>query len=407
MKRNALNRIMQIFYHPFKLEGAKLPHILGLSASPMISSNPQTVQTLEQNLDAICKCPTRHVAELMSYSHRPDLLRIPFEPSSVPVSVAIQQLQQLVDDYDISEDPFVRSLAGDERPAKRAELCKALQTKSTRCYEQLKALLRRATLLHEDLGGWIANEFLALCTAEFATDNSLSGEFVITLDVEERKHLNSLLSGVRSSAHILASVDHSCCEPSAKFAALVDLLVREHTSNVTAVIFVEQRITTWALCRMITLQESLKHKYVAAPFVGFSSNTQRKVDLVDLTDLKAQKTALYNVRSGSCNLCVATSVLEEGVDITAMNLVVRFDAPQTFRSFIQSRGRARQPNSKFAMLANDADVAYGEWKRLEAEMKALYEDEMRQLAARIELEDGEEASNQTFRVASTGSALRD
>jgi ERCC4-related helicase len=38
---------------------------------------------------------------------------------------------------------------------------------------------------------------------------------------------------------------------------------------------------------------------------------------------------------------VATSLLEEGIDVTAVNLVIRFDYVQTPTAHIQSKGRAR------------------------------------------------------------------
>lgn len=43
---------------------------------------------------------------------------------------------------------------------------------------------------------------------------------------------------------------------------------------------------------------------------------------------------------------------EEGLDIQTCCLVIRFDLPETVASFIQSRGRARMPQSEYAFLVN-------------------------------------------------------
>jgi len=52
------------------------------------------------------------------------------------------------------------------------------------------------------------------------------------------------------------------------------------------------------------------------------------------------------------NIIVATSILEEGLDVQTCNLVIRFDPSPTVCSFIQSRGRARMQNSDYILMVN-------------------------------------------------------
>jgi len=47
---------------------------------------------------------------------------------------------------------------------------------------------------------------------------------------------------------------------------------------------------------------------------------------------------------------VASDVLEEGIDIPKCNLVVKFDLPKNYRSYIQSKGRARHRSSKYYIM---------------------------------------------------------
>ena len=51
-----------------------------------------------------------------------------------------------------------------------------------------------------------------------------------------------------------------------------------------------------------------------------------------------QKAVFEKFCNNICNLLVATSVLEEGVDVRACNLVIRFDPVKTFCDFVQSKG---------------------------------------------------------------------
>lgn len=51
---------------------------------------------------------------------------------------------------------------------------------------------------------------------------------------------------------------------------------------------------------------------------------------------------------------VATSVLEEGIELPRCNLVVRFDPVEDYRSHAHSKGRARQQKSYYIILMESA-----------------------------------------------------
>ena len=68
---------------------------------------------------------------------------------------------------------------------------------------------------------------------------------------------------------------------------------------------------------------------------------------------------------------VSTDVLEEGMDITTCNLVIRFDEITTFRSYVQSKGRARAKPSKYIVLVENGKEGLWEnnlanYKKMEA-----------------------------------------
>lgn len=75
-----------------------------------------------------------------------------------------------------------------------------------------------------------------------------------------------------------------------------------------------------------------------------------------------QREVLQQFDSGATRLVIATTVLEEGIDVATCNLVVRFSAPLTYRQFIQSRGRAcRSPNGDFRIICQtreEMDLQY-------------------------------------------------
>jgi endoribonuclease Dicer len=89
-----------------------------------------------------------------------------------------------------------------------------------------------------------------------------------------------------------------------------------------------------------------KTKYVAGNNSGLQNQTRKK-----------QNEIVEDFRRGLVNIIVATSILEEGLDVQSCNLVIRFDPASNICSFIQSRGRARMQNSDYLMMV-ERSVTY-------------------------------------------------
>lgn len=63
-----------------------------------------------------------------------------------------------------------------------------------------------------------------------------------------------------------------------------------------------------------------------------------------------KKQTIKEFRTGSVNILVATAVVEEGLDIPTCNLVIRFNKPNNFSSYMQSKGRARSKKNAAYVL---------------------------------------------------------
>ena len=83
----------------------------------------------------------------------------------------------------------------------------------------------------------------------------------------------------------------------------------------------------------------------------------RRVDGPSMSD-EDQKWVVHQFRKGECNLLIATSVAEEGLDIKQCNLVIRLHISSA-RSKAQAQGRTRAEDSKIITIAsNDPKKLY-------------------------------------------------
>lgn len=106
------------------------------------------------------------------------------------------------------------------------------------------------------------------------------------------------------------------------------------------------------LLKALAKWESADFGFLKVDFVVGHSGTLTESDEAKLANKKQEQT-LQKFRNGNLNVLVVTSVLEEGIDVKHCNLVIRYDPPVDFRSYIQSRGRARKENSAYFILAEE------------------------------------------------------
>lgn len=126
----------------------------------------------------------------------------------------------------------------------------------------------------------------------------------------------------------------------------------EEKTDIKGLIFVQRRYTARILCHVI-------RRYFNAPQnvhlkINVDFMTGRNAFMPDSIETvitnKNNNQVLDKFKRGTINLIIATSVLEEGIDLQECNLVVSFDMPQTFRAYVQSKGRARMKNSTYAIM---------------------------------------------------------
>jgi ERCC4-related helicase len=187
---------------------------------------------------------------------------------------------------------------------------------------------------------------------------------------------------------------------------LVGTLVAEANGNpnFTGLIFVEQRVWVAALAEILSVHPRTKDLLRIGTFVGTSQSTKRTANISTFAEPKNQQNTLENFRAGTLNLILATSVLEEGIDVSSCHLVVCFERPKNLKSFVQRRGRARKQQSKYFIFTSDIEPGRSSesWQLLEDEMRKAYEDDMRKVSLAEKREQSDEDGERYFRVHNTG-----
>lgn len=360
-------------------------------------------------MNSIARSPKIHRSELLRFVHKPELLQVPYgslskNTTSLPLFLA---LRDAYIKYDIWTDPYVVGLLQKQRQGYDCtkQLNKVIVKRNTYCSEQLKKLVDKAEAMIEELGSSPTDWYLRQCIFKF--DNMIRNldqhQELVNWSVHEKSHLQKILRSLpitEADSRRTLSLD----SVSAKFNALVNVLHSEAGPEFTGLVFVEQRAWVTTLCEMLAIHPRSKDLSIGT-FVGTSNSTKRKANIGDLAEPRNQKETLDDFRKGKKNLILATSVLEEGIDISSCHLVICFERPKNLKSFIQRRGRARKQKSKYIIFIprNDPNVRSPQlWESLEEEMKKAYLDDLRAVKAAEEKELQDEHEILYYRVSSTG-----
>ena len=278
-------------------------------------------------------------------------------------------------------------------------------TGRTYCLDLLNSLCTKGMHVFSELGSWAADFYILSVASKLRASVATDIETLVGWSNRETEFLIDVLNDVQAHSTATGTQCNLDSGLSSKLGSFIDLLIAENTDGFTGLVFVEQRAVVAVLAELLSTHPRTKHIIRCGTFVGNSlSSKSKKKKLGELLDPREQRTNLDDLRSGKKNLIIATSVVEEGVDIPACHIVICFSQPQNLKVFIQRRGRARRMESKFVIMVeeNDAVTKSRDWESLEAEMKRAYMDEMRDLKGRREQDTQDEEYPVRFEIESTG-----
>lgn len=328
-------RIMEMFYYRTPVN--KRPRVLGLTASPLVNVRPSITQ--EKLEEMICQLEKTLDAKLAGY----------FQTST-------KSAEEKVVHYKNKSDP------NDVLPP---------HEKIGLHYSRIKELNQLASL-YSDFGPKVTGEYCECLVREisryrYEKETARQYERIqehLTFLVQFCKHqcLNSPSGGVSDKLQVLEQL-------------LIKLLSQkkdQENDDTVGVVFVERRITALALheylrnkykknlapgeqtiikCDMIVRHSTQVFKYLHPSHkIGIESY---KPGDEWLHQMKKVRDVLEGLRSKQTNVLIATSVVEEGVDVDACSFVIVLDHIKTSKGYVQMKGRARRENAKFYVFENN------------------------------------------------------
>lgn len=293
-------------------------------------------------------------------------------------------------------------LKNDPSTKDSSELNKVLLKKKTYCQDLIKGFYNKAVNVNLELGSWATSYYINACIQKFMSSADDKYIDFNELNAAEQAYLRKLFANVEIPSTASQDLQNSI-HISSKVRTLIEYLIEVDVVGFTGLIFVQTRASVAVLALILSLHPSTRDLFSVSTFVGASSKVSGKFSIGELLDVKNQKDTLDDFRSGRKNLVIATSALEEGIDVSACNHVVCFEKPPNLKSFIQRRGRARKSESEFAIMFEEISdpAAMRIWQDLEEEMRKTYMNDARQLKQIEMLEEGEEG-NREYLVPSTG-----
>ncbi|KAJ5556705.1 ATP-dependent helicase dcl2 [Penicillium frequentans] len=323
MKSHPGNRIMRDFYHQAKRENTYIPSILGLTASVDVAK----IRELENNLDAVCRAPLAQHQELAEYGPERDFTNIVYSKNSgdtVKLPLCLQKLETII-----------------------MELRENGKAEGYSIPDDISKLPMKARAICCDLGAWALQYFL---TKNFQLVARHVAKQEAIPSVQSPGHiytaLVTALGQILESPVVQLDDPGSICNKVEQLLAFLKLRDQEGFS-------------------------AARNSFRCAPCVSSSANSESWAK----DEFQEGEEVVLQFRSGLKNLIIATSVLEEGIDLPACHLAISYEVPDNITSFIQRRGRARTKICEFAVMteldSESESMNSKRWKDLERQMESI------------------------------------
>ena len=357
-KKNSPYAMIMEQYVKIKMESGNsrgLPQVMGLTASPGAGENPQgeVEKTLEHllNLCALLdaqggiRVVKENKVELVHFSNQPDFDLLKTKQRS-PSDQFLQLLHLTMKKLEswVTQNFGISCPHGQQHQAYENWVVSQRQESELRYGAQerdLRVALNHLQCYYNSLKMYLElnqNDAIAILIEK------------ITMTAEEKATQSELVfqqifSNFIDQANLTPSVENPM------LVRLRQLLEKQFNELPTTqgIVFATTKDTAQRMCQWLKGIPQLQDMIKPAVVTG-----QSKEEIGGMT-LQKQRSTIEKFRDDHLNLLVATTVLEEGLDVAACNLVVRYNHVTNEIARVQAQGRARAKGSRcYAIMVMDS-----------------------------------------------------
>ena len=341
------------FYLLEKLRGdpSKVPQVIGLTASPGAGKgkSPTLVKAINHQFDLCAhldassgiKMVTENMEELLANTNKPDhiLTVLEHRSCSEPFYGLILNEMERLESLIKGVPPFNRHSfqygKWIELEKEAAEMRKSSEERNRISILEHLSLYYLALITYEDFNSEDAIEVLK-GKEEYPEEQATPTE----------QDLNV------SHATLLSQLSHLPVVSNPLLIGVEDILVNQFskTPESKGIFFVREIRHTQYVQRWVESRPNLRSLVRIASIMGYTRAGMTK---------EHQLEVIRGFREGKYNLLVSTSILEEGIDVAACNLVIRFQVMSNEIAEVQAQGRARAIESMmYTIISSQSDKEF-------------------------------------------------
>jgi ERCC4-related helicase len=337
-KNSDYAKIMEVYIRA-KLSGEDVPQVMGLTATPGAGDAARpTISSVLDHLVTFCaaidaeggiKIVTRNTSDLKLHQASADHATATLDgrdEEEVLIVLLVDIMVKLEELYKLkppAESKWSQKYASwvNERLTKSQQKDSSTSRDKNSILRTLKVLSSVLKIYHN----------LSYDDAMEELSSLVYPSHEMATDIEHG--LSQIINRLKIRLESLERVDNPL------LVKLEDTLVEKFRTapDSKAIVFVETKFEATSVDRWIKSRPKLSS-------IRSGVMTGQKGDAGMMTRAE-QSASLSGFRGEECNLLVSTSVLEEGIDVPACNLVIRYQKVTSEIAQVQSRGRARASNS--------------------------------------------------------------